>query len=189
MPWTIRRTGHLQGGICRQRPGLRKVESSASLHPPIAAPSRSAGHKQPICGMSAGSRRKAAINAILPRAGQFIKNLRFRSIFECSHYDGIAALEFESANPTIIKSIKQRDLLNTWLRLYVRSRQIPSLREYQPSRLSDELPDLVYMTVDSSRRPPRLIIDSDGTRMSTPTAIQAGAAISTTISGPGSHRS
>jgi len=103
----------------------------------------------------------------LPRAGQFIKNLRFRSIFECSHYDGIAALEFESANPTIIKSIKQRDLLNTWLRLYVRSRQIPSLREYQPSRLSDELPDLVYMTVDSSRRPPRLIIDSDGTRMST----------------------
>jgi hypothetical protein len=76
-------------------------------------------------------------------------------------------LEFESANPTIIKSIKQRDLLNTWLRLYARGRQIPRLEEYQPSRLSDELPDLVYMTVDRTRQPPRLIIDSDGTRMST----------------------
>jgi hypothetical protein len=76
-------------------------------------------------------------------------------------------LEFESANPTIIKSIKQRDLLNTWLRFYARGRQIPRLEEYQPSRLSDELPDLVYMTVDRTRQVPRLIIDSDGTRMST----------------------
>lgn len=76
-------------------------------------------------------------------------------------------MEFESANPTIIKSIKQRDLLNTWLRLYARGRQIPSLEEYQPSRLFDELPDLVYMTVDRTQQPLRLIIDSDGTRMST----------------------
>jgi hypothetical protein len=76
-------------------------------------------------------------------------------------------LEFDSANPTIIKSIKQRDLLNTWLRLYARGRQIPGLEEYQPSRLADELPDLVYMTVDRTQQPPRLIIDSDGTRMST----------------------
>ena len=57
-------------------------------------------------------------------------------------------MEFESANPTIVKSIKQRDLLNTWLRLYARGRRIPSMEEYQPSRLADELPDLVYMTVD-----------------------------------------
>ena len=76
-------------------------------------------------------------------------------------------MEFDSANPTIIKSIKQRDLLNTWLRLYARGRQIPGLKEYQPSRLADELPDLVYMTVDRTQQPPRLIIDSDGTRMST----------------------
>lgn len=83
------------------------------------------------------------------------------------HHDRIAALEFESANPTIVKSIKQRDLLNTWLRLYARGQQIPSSEEYQPSRLSDELPDLVYMTVDRTQQQPRLIIDSDGTRMST----------------------
>jgi len=76
-------------------------------------------------------------------------------------------LEFESANPTVIKSIKQRDLLNTWLRLYARGRLMPRIEEYQPERLADELADLVYYTVDTSGEPPRLTLQSEGTRMST----------------------
>ena len=75
-------------------------------------------------------------------------------------------MEFQSANPTIVKSIKQRDLLNTWLRLYAREQQTPRIEEYQPDRLADELPDLVYYTVDTEKHPPRLTIQSDGTRMS-----------------------
>jgi hypothetical protein len=75
-------------------------------------------------------------------------------------------VEFESANPSVVKSIKQRDLLNTWLRLYARQQQMPGIEEYQPSRLSDELPDLVYYTVENTQQPPRLTIQSDGTRMS-----------------------
>jgi hypothetical protein len=78
----------------------------------------------------------------------------------------IAALEFESANPTVVKSIKQRDLLNTWLRLYARDQLLPRIEEYQPARLADELPDLVYYTVDTAQLPPRLTIQSNGTRMS-----------------------
>ena len=76
------------------------------------------------------------------------------------------AVQFESANPTIVKSIKQRDLLNTWLRLYAREQKLPGIDEYQPARIEDELPDLVYFTVDTAQTPPRLVIDSDGTRMS-----------------------
>jgi hypothetical protein len=76
-------------------------------------------------------------------------------------------LEFESAQPSVVKSIKQRDLLNTWLRLYARDRSIPRMSEYQPARIEDELPDLVFYTVDAQSRPPRLTIQSDGTRMST----------------------
>lgn len=76
-------------------------------------------------------------------------------------------MDFESANPSVVKSIKQRDLLNTWLRLYSREQTIPSIAEYQPARLADELPDLVYYTVDTAGQPPRLTIQSDGTRMST----------------------
>jgi hypothetical protein len=75
-------------------------------------------------------------------------------------------VEFESANPSIVKSIKQRDLLNTWLRLYARQQLTPRIEEYQPERLADELPDLVYYTVDAAREPARLTIQSDGTRMS-----------------------
>ena len=80
--------------------------------------------------------------------------------------NGFAAVEFESANPTIIKSIRQRDLLNTWLRLYAREQVTPRIEQYQPERLADELPDLVYCTVDTAQLPPRLLIQSDGTRMS-----------------------
>ena len=74
-------------------------------------------------------------------------------------------MEFESANPTVVKSIKQRDLLNTWLRLYARERQVPRIAEYQPERLADELPDLVYYSVDCTQQPPRLRIQTQGIRL------------------------
>ena len=75
-------------------------------------------------------------------------------------------MEFESAQPSIVKSIKQRDLLNTWLRLYARHQSIPRLSEYQPERIADELPDLVFYSVDAGAHPPCLTIESEGTRMS-----------------------
>jgi hypothetical protein len=75
-------------------------------------------------------------------------------------------LEFESAQPSVVKSIKQRDLLNTWLRLYARDQTMPRIEEYQPARMEDELTDLVFYTVDSNMQPPRLTIESEGTRMS-----------------------
>lgn len=74
-------------------------------------------------------------------------------------------MEFESAGPSVVKSIKQRDLLNTWLRLYARDQKLPAIAEYQPARIEDEMPDLVYYTVDGTQKPPRLTIQSDGTRM------------------------
>jgi hypothetical protein len=100
----------------------------------------------------------------------FIKNFPRQSMVGCLHRNrisilGFAALEFESANPTIVKSIKQRDLLNTWLRLYAREQLLPEVAEYKPERIEDELPDLVFFAVQKTR-PPRLIIESDGTRMS-----------------------
>ena len=85
---------------------------------------------------------------------------------QCFSGTDISTLEFVSANPTVIKSIKQRDLLNTWLRLYARTQSMPRMPEYQPERIEDELPDLVFYTVDTKSNPPRLTIQSDGTRMS-----------------------
>jgi hypothetical protein len=53
-------------------------------------------------------------------------------------------LDFGSANPSVVKSITRRDLLNTWLRFYALDLRIPRIEEYRPERLTDELPDLVY---------------------------------------------
>ena len=75
-------------------------------------------------------------------------------------------MEFESASPSVVKSIKQRDLLNTWLRLYARDQSVPRMEEYQPERIEDELPDLVFYSIDTSAERPRLTIQSNGTRMS-----------------------
>jgi hypothetical protein len=74
-------------------------------------------------------------------------------------------LQFESANPSVVKSIRQRDFLNTWLRLYARSQVIPRIDEYQPERIEEDLPDIVFFTVDMTAQAPRLTIQSDGTRM------------------------
>jgi hypothetical protein len=74
-------------------------------------------------------------------------------------------VEFESAGPSIIKSIRQRELLNGWLALYARGQALPQLADYRPERLDDEKPDLVYYSVAVDIDPPRLTIQSDATRM------------------------
>jgi hypothetical protein len=81
-------------------------------------------------------------------------------------FGGNIVLDFESATPSIVKAIRQRDLLNTWLRLYARHEVVPAIWEYQPARLEDELTDLIYFTVETSAATTRLIIQSEGTRIS-----------------------
>ena len=71
-------------------------------------------------------------------------------------------MQFESANPSVIRSVRQRDLLNTWLRLYAREQKIPHIGEYQPSRLEEELSDMVSYSVDCTQQPPRLMIQIQG---------------------------
>lgn len=81
-------------------------------------------------------------------------------------YVGNIVLDFASAAPSVVKSIRQRDLLNTWLRLYARHEVAPAIWEYQPARLEEELSDLIYYTVEFSTPTPRLTIQSEGTRIS-----------------------
>ena len=76
-------------------------------------------------------------------------------------------MHFESANSSVIKSIRQRDFLNTWLRLYARGQTIPRIDEFRPERIEEDLPDTVFFTVDAAVEPPQLTIERDGTRMAT----------------------
>ncbi len=75
-------------------------------------------------------------------------------------------MEFVSASPPIVKSIKQRELLNHWLRLYAKHERLPKFEDYRPERLAEERDDLVYILVEGTDTAPRFFIESDGDRMS-----------------------
>jgi len=45
-------------------------------------------------------------------------------------------VDFVSANPTVVESIKQRDLLNSWPKPYAPRQKTPPLGENQPERLT-----------------------------------------------------
>lgn len=93
------------------------------------------------------------------------------SIFNTIYFPGMTAMnngsaDFESASPAIVKSIKQRDLLNVWLRLYAKHERLPKFEDYLPERFADESADLVHYIVQGMGDTLRFVIDSDGTRMS-----------------------
>ena len=45
-------------------------------------------------------------------------------------------MDFVSANPTVVESIKQRDLLDSWLRPYAPRQKTSALEENQPEGLT-----------------------------------------------------
>jgi hypothetical protein len=72
---------------------------------------------------------------------------------------------FEGASPSIVKSVKQRDLLNAWLRLHRDDAQ-PALAAYTPDRLHEDERDLVYYKVFETETGQRFMINSAGALLS-----------------------
>jgi hypothetical protein len=54
---------------------------------------------------------------------------------------------FESASRSVVRSVRQSDLLNAWLRVSRRERALPLIHQYRPDRLEDEKADLMYHDV------------------------------------------
>lgn len=75
-------------------------------------------------------------------------------------------MQFESVTPSIVRSIRQRDLLNAWLRLRASCSGLPPLADYRPVQLSEELQDIVYYLVKPRAAGFQFIIDSHGSRLS-----------------------
>jgi hypothetical protein len=74
-------------------------------------------------------------------------------------------MRFESTAPSIVRSVRQRDLLNTWLRLRAAAGATPAMADYHPSRIEDELKDIVYYVVRAQGAGWQFIIDSHGSRL------------------------
>ncbi|MBR1268339.1 hypothetical protein JQ629_12545 [Bradyrhizobium sp. AUGA SZCCT0222] len=75
-------------------------------------------------------------------------------------------MEFESADPSVVRSIKQRELLNAWLRAATRHRPLPLVDDFQPNRVGDELPDMMGFNVEGDGDGARFLITQAGARLS-----------------------
>ena len=71
-------------------------------------------------------------------------------------------MEFASANPSVVKSIKQRELLNAWLRARVKPKTLPVLAAYEPERISDELAEMMGFDVEVYGDGARFLITQEG---------------------------
>jgi hypothetical protein len=76
-------------------------------------------------------------------------------------------MEFESANPSVVRSVKQRELLNAWLRARTRPppRPLPCIRDYQPDRIADEMADMMGFDVAGNGNDARFLITQEGARL------------------------
>jgi hypothetical protein len=74
-------------------------------------------------------------------------------------------MEFESANPSVIRSVKQRDLLNAWLRVLGKDRLLPAVADYRPDRIADELADMMGFDVAGAGDDARFVITQEGSRL------------------------
>jgi hypothetical protein len=76
-------------------------------------------------------------------------------------------MDFCSASPSIVRSVKQRDLLNAWLRAFDKRRTLPHLEDYRPDRIADELADLMGFDVIGAGERARFLITQEGSRLTT----------------------
>src|SRR6195952_427332 len=74
-------------------------------------------------------------------------------------------MEFESTSPPVVRSVKQRDLLNAWLRAFDRRGALPRLEDYRPDRIADELADMMGFDVVGQGEGARFLITQEGSRL------------------------
>ncbi|KRR00308.1 hypothetical protein [Bradyrhizobium valentinum] len=76
-------------------------------------------------------------------------------------------MEFASADPSVVKSIRQRYLLNEWLRAAGRQRTMPPPGDFQPEQVADELVDMMHYEVVGQGDGARFLITHEGARLAT----------------------
>jgi hypothetical protein len=74
-------------------------------------------------------------------------------------------MQYASANPSVVKSVKQRDLLNAWLRARGLQQALPARSDYRPDRISDELADMMGFDVEGTGEAARFVIRQEGSRL------------------------
>jgi len=76
-------------------------------------------------------------------------------------------MEFASADPSVVKSIRQRYLLNEWLRAAGKQQPMPLLRDFHLDRIDDEMVDMMGYDVVGEGDRARFLITHQGARLAT----------------------
>lgn len=74
-------------------------------------------------------------------------------------------MNFEHAAPSIVRSVRQLDLLNSWFHAIPPGRQLPRLSDYRPSRITDELINMMAFDVIGDGDDARYLIVHEGERL------------------------
>ena len=69
---------------------------------------------------------------------------------------------FESANPSVVRFIKQRVLLNGWLRALAHEKPLPVAADFRPDGIAEELDDMMGFDVKGDGEEPRFLITQEG---------------------------
>lgn len=74
-------------------------------------------------------------------------------------------MEFQSTNPSVVRAIKQRVLLNAWMRAQRGSDALPAVADFSPDGLADELADMMAFDVKGTGERARFFITQEGSRL------------------------
>jgi hypothetical protein len=74
-------------------------------------------------------------------------------------------MEFESTNASVVRSIKQRVLLNAWTRALREPAKLPAIADFKPDGLAEELPDMMAFDVEGTAESARFFITQQGSRL------------------------
>jgi hypothetical protein len=74
-------------------------------------------------------------------------------------------MPFASADPSAVRSIKQRVLLDAWLRALRKPHPLPLIGDFQPDGIADELADMMAFDVKGEGDAARFLITQEGSRL------------------------
>ena len=74
-------------------------------------------------------------------------------------------MTFVSADASVVRSIKQRVLLNGWLRARGRGQALPIRADFQVEGIADELDDMMGFDVEGDGETARYLITQEGARL------------------------
>lgn len=74
-------------------------------------------------------------------------------------------MDFKSADPSVVRNIMQRVLLNAWLRAARAHQPLPLLVDFDPGDIKGELPDMMGYDVEDNGEDARFVIKQEGTRL------------------------